>query len=49
MTRRPTIIDVAREAGVLKSTFSLVFQKNPAVKAQTRDAVLKVMADLGYV
>lgn len=49
MTRRPTIIDVARAAGVSKSTVSLVFQKSPAVKAETRDAVLKVMEELGYV
>ncbi len=49
MTRRPTIIDVARAAGVSKSTVSLVFQKSPAVKGETRDAVLKVMGDLGYV
>ena len=49
MTRRPTIIDVARVAGVSKSTVSLVFQKNPAVKAETREAVLRVMQELGYV
>ena len=47
--KRPTIIDVARVAGVSKSTVSLVFQKSPAVKAQTRDAVLRVMESLGYV
>lgn len=49
MSRRPTIIDVARAAGVSKSTVSLVFQKSPAVKAETRQAVQQVMADLGYV
>jgi LacI family transcriptional regulator len=49
MTRRPTIIDVARAAGVSKSTVSLVFQKSPSVKAETRAAVQQVMADLGYV
>ena len=49
MSRRPTIIDVARAAGVSKSTVSLVFQKSPAVKAETREAVQRVMADLGYV
>ena len=49
MSRRPTIIDVARAAGVSKSTVSLVFQKSPAVKAETRAAVQQVMADLGYV
>ncbi|OZA13850.1 MAG: hypothetical protein B7Y02_05400 [Rhodobacterales bacterium 17-64-5] len=49
MIRRPTIIDVARAAGVSKSTVSLVFQKSPAVKAETRAAVLRVMAEMGYV
>ena len=49
MSRRPTIVDVARAAGVSKSTVSLVFQKSPAVKAETRQAVQRVMADLGYV
>ncbi len=47
--RRPTIIDVAREAGVSKSTVSLVLQESPAVRPQTRVAVRQVMADLGYV
>lgn len=46
---RPTIIDVARAAGVSKSTVSLVLQKSPAVSARTRDDVHKAMADLGYV
>ncbi|MGV8985556.1 MAG: LacI family DNA-binding transcriptional regulator [Cypionkella sp.] len=41
MTRHPTILDVARAAGVSKSTVSLVFQKNPAVRAETREAVLR--------
>ncbi len=49
MTRRPTIVDVARAAGVSKSTVSLVFQKNPVVKAETRDVVLAAMDSLGYV
>ena len=47
--RRPTIIDVAREAGVSKSTVSLVLQESPAVRSQTREAVRAVMASLGYV
>lgn len=47
--RRPTIIDVAREAGVSKSTVSLVLQESPAVRPQTREAVRAVMANLGYV
>jgi LacI family transcriptional regulator len=47
--RRPTIHDVAREAGVSKSTVSLVLQNNPAVRDETRDMVRGVMARIGYV
>lgn len=46
---RPTIIDVAKAAGVSKSTVSLVLQNSPAVSAKTRDDVRKAMAALGYV
>jgi LacI family transcriptional regulator len=46
---RPTIIDVARAAGVSKSTVSLVLQNNPVVSARTRDEVRRAMAELGYV
>jgi LacI family transcriptional regulator len=46
---RPTIIDVAKVAGVSKSTVSLVLQNSPAVSAKTREDVRKAMADLGYV
>jgi len=46
---RPTIIDVARAAGVSKSTVSLVLQNSSAVSASTREDVRKAMADLGYV
>ncbi len=46
---KPTIIDVATAAGVSKSTVSLVLQDSPLVKAATREAVRKAMADLGYV
>ena len=49
MNRRPTIIDVARVAGVSKSTVSLVLQNSPAVKAATRVQVKQTMADIGYV
>jgi LacI family transcriptional regulator len=49
MTGRPTIIDVARAAGVSKSTVSLVLQDSPAVSARTREAIRRAMADLGYV
>ena len=49
MIRRPTIVDVAREAGVSKSTVSLVLQDSPLVKAETRAQVKQVMAQIGYV
>lgn len=46
---RPTIIDVAKAAGVSKSTVSLVLQNSPAVSVRTREDVRQAMADLGYV
>lgn len=49
MDRRPTIIDVARRAGVSKSTVSLVLQNSPAVREQTRSQVRDAMAEIGYV
>jgi len=49
MNKRPTILDVARRAGVSKSTVSLVLQNSPLVKETTRADVAKAMADLGYV
>lgn len=49
MDRRPTIIDVARKAGVSKSTVSLVLQNSPTVREQTRIQVRDAMAEIGYV
>lgn len=49
MNRRPTIIDVARQAGVSKSTVSLVLQNSPSVREETRQLVRRTMADIGYV
>lgn len=49
MRKRPTIIDVARVAGVSKSTVSLVLQNSPLVKAETRAQVRQAMVDIGYV
>ena len=49
MNRRPTIVDVARAAGVSKSTVSLVLQDSPLVKAETRTQIKAVMARIGYV
>lgn len=49
MTKRPTIIDVARHAGVSKSTVSLVLTGSPLVKDETRDLVRASMQELNYV
>ncbi|WP_323768021.1 LacI family DNA-binding transcriptional regulator [Marinovum sp.] len=49
MARRPTIIDVAREAGVSKSTVSLVLQNSASVREETRKQVRAAMARIGYV
>ena len=49
MNSRPTIIDVAKAAGVSKSTVSLVLQSSPLVKEETREAVRNAMASIGYV
>ena len=49
MNKRPTIIDVARAAGVSKSTVSLVLQQSPLVKSDTREVIEKAMAEIGYV
>lgn len=49
MGHRPTILDVAKQAGVSKSTVSLVLQSSPSVKETTRVAVRQAMADIGYV
>lgn len=46
---RPTIIDVAKAAGVSKSTVSLVLQNSPSVSDRTREDVRRAMAELGYV
>lgn len=49
MERRPTIVDVAKAAGVSKSTVSLVLQNSPLVRAETRADIRRVMAEIGYV
>jgi DNA-binding LacI/PurR family transcriptional regulator len=44
-----TIIDVARKAGVSKSTVSLVINNSTAVKLETKYKVLEAIEELGYV
>lgn len=46
---RVTVVDIARAAGVSKSTVSLVLQSSPLVNEQTRAKVNAVIRDLGYV
>jgi DNA-binding LacI/PurR family transcriptional regulator len=47
-TRRPTITDVARTAGVSASTASVVFSGKTAVSDATRKRVLDAAGSLGY-
>jgi LacI family transcriptional regulator len=49
MNKRPTIVDVARHAGVSKSTVSNVLQNSPLVRPATREAVERSMGALNYV
>lgn len=46
---RVTVIDIARAAGVSKSTVSLVIRGSSLVNSKTRAKVHEVMRDLGYV
>lgn len=47
-TKRPTIRDVAQEAGVSKSLVSLVFSDSDKVSPERKDAVLKAASKLGF-
>ena len=44
-----SIKDVANAAGVSTSTVSRIINENPAISAETRERVLKVMKELDYV
>ena len=46
--RRLTSHDIAAAAGVSQATVSRVLAGSPAVKESTREAVLKVLRDMGY-
>lgn len=48
-TTRPTIVDVAREAGVSLGTVSRVINEKASVRPQLRDRVLQAASALGYV
>ena len=45
----PTMEDVARQAGVSKSTVSLVLNDKPGVSPETKEAVLQIAEELGYM
>src|SRR5262245_58324163 len=47
--RAGTIVDIAKSAGVWKSTGSLVLKRSPLVKDETRQRVVRAMDALGYV
>lgn len=49
MTKRPTIIDVAKAAGVSKSTVSLVLQNSASVSDATRKRVRRAIEETRYV
>ena len=48
MARRPTIEDVARDAGVSKGAVSFALNDRPGVAPATRDRILRVAAELGW-
>lgn len=47
--KRVTVIDIARAAGVSKSTVSLVLQGSSTPRAETRARVTAAMEQLGYI
>ena len=47
-TMAVTVKDVARQAGVSPSTVSRVCNNNPTISRETRERVLKAIAELGY-
>src|SRR6266536_2590115 len=44
----PTLIDVARLAGVSRTTVSLVIKGNPDIPAETKERVMVAISELGY-
>src|ERR687887_151457 len=46
---KATILDIAREAGVSKSTVSLVLQGSGLIRPETAERVRKAIDEVGYV
>jgi LacI family transcriptional regulator len=46
---RPTLVDIASAAGVSKATVSLVLRNHPSIPSRTRERILQIAKDLGYV
>jgi LacI family trehalose operon transcriptional repressor len=49
MTKKLTILDIAKLAGVGKSTVSRVLTNDPKVKASTREKVQRLIQEFGFV
>jgi len=49
MSGRVTIADIARRAGVSKTTVSRVLNNKPDVDKETRERILKIIEETGYV
>lgn len=49
MTRKLTIQDIARLAGVSKATVSRVLNHKPDVAPNTREGILRIMQEQGFV
>jgi len=47
--KKPSIIDVAKHAGVSKSTVSLVITRSEKVSEKTKNKVIKSIDELGYI
>jgi DNA-binding LacI/PurR family transcriptional regulator len=46
--KRPTIVDVARRAGVTKAAVSFALNNQPGVSAATRERILAIAAEVGF-
>ena len=47
--KRPTLIDVAKEAGVHHSTVSRALKNHPGIPEKTRKKIMAVVTRLKYV